>query len=113
MNSVAIHARRKVTDSFQNVHEQNLEATKNRLREVYFLCKETIALSKFNTLHSLSELNGAYANLEGILKAGNAKYTSHNFVNDLDAVEVLATVVHSRVLDPISKSKYVGVLSNY
>ena len=57
------------------------------------MCKETIGLSKFKTLQTLndSELNGAYANLQDVLTAGNAKYTSSDFVNG--AVVVLATVV--------------------
>mmetsp|Transcript_15960 Transcript_15960/g.31281 ORF Transcript_15960/g.31281 Transcript_15960/m.31281 type:complete len:821 (-) Transcript_15960:30-2492(-) len=95
-------------NQFQSTNEQNLEATMKRLRQVYFLCKETIALSKFNTLQTLNELNGAYFTVEGSLQSGNAKYTSHDFVND--AVEVLATVVRNHVLNLVSQSRYVGVL---
>lgn len=90
------------------INQKTLWATQKRLREVYFLCLEAIALHKFNAVHELNKVNKAYKGLEDVLTDGNLTYTSHMFVND--AVEVLATAVRNQVLDLVSLSKYVGVL---
>jgi hypothetical protein len=92
----------------ESVNQQTLWALQKRLREVYFLCRETIALHKFAAVHELNTANEAYKGLENVLHAGNLSYTSHRFVND--AVEVLAMAVRNQVLNLVARSKYVGVL---
>jgi hypothetical protein len=92
----------------ESLNQQTLWATQKRLRQVYFLCMETIALCKFEAVHELNVANDAYKELTKVLNTGNLTYTSHNFVSD--AVEVLATVVRNRVLDLVAKSKFVGVV---
>lgn len=91
-----------------DAQQKNLVATQKRLRIIYFLCKDMLALAKFNNLMELCELNGAFKGLPTILGNGGVTYTSHDFVND--AVEVLANCVRAKTLGMIAASPFVGVM---
>ena len=89
-------------------NQKNVNAVMKRMRSLYWLCKECLAISKFNSLIEMEEENGAYDDVVGCFDNTNATYTSHDFAND--CVEVLATAVREEMLDLISRSPYVGVM---
>jgi hypothetical protein len=92
----------------ERANDKNLRAMQKRMRSLYYLCKECIAISKFNSLIELEEENGAYDDVVGCLEGPHSSYTSRDFAND--CIEVLATTVREEVLQMIKQSPYVGVM---
>eukprot|EP00734_Pompholyxophrys_sp_LG126_P000238 Pompholyxophrys_sp_v1_NODE_64_length_2597_cov_2.546814.p1 type:complete len:272 gc:universal NODE_64_length_2597_cov_2.546814:380-1195(+) len=91
----------------KEANSQIISALLKKFRQIYFLCKNELALRLYENLHELEVLNGAFAGLENVLLSENAKYTSHQFVNEV--VESLATQIRSTIL-PTFKNSLIGCL---
>eukprot|EP00733_Pompholyxophrys_punicea_P001202 Pompholyxophrys_punicea_v1_NODE_543_length_1718_cov_2.881539.p1 type:complete len:259 gc:universal NODE_543_length_1718_cov_2.881539:1358-582(-) len=100
---------KNMTHIVEKVNDKIISVMLKKFTEIYFLCKNGLALDLFGNLSELERLNGAYDGLQDVLTEQNAKYTSHEFVSE--AVECIATVIRSKVLEEFQAGKkLIGVL---
>eukprot|EP00733_Pompholyxophrys_punicea_P000634 Pompholyxophrys_punicea_v1_NODE_204_length_2775_cov_14.624265.p1 type:complete len:548 gc:universal NODE_204_length_2775_cov_14.624265:172-1815(+) len=91
-----------------SLNEKVFTAMLKRFREIYWLCKEDIALMKYNSLLQLEEINGAYNEVGDVLSGGRSSYTSHQFLNQ--AVSVIANTVKILVHSKTEESDVIGFM---
>lgn len=86
--------------------EKMKNAIISTMRNVYYICKENIALGKLESLQELLLQQGC-SQLQSLKSGDNMKYTHHSYIDKV--IYFLKTVIETAILKNVNTAKFYGL----